>query len=156
MNTTVTFSVLLMQIFRETGCTIRKAHDIIKNAGSALSYQTLSAYRNFTSVPSAENARKILDAFGYPISDEELLACLDYSREQLKEIRETRDKYINKGLRLKVEQFGEDLTPAMLEQIINERIFEKTGKDGNFSKYVEQLIKEDIQNSTKEKKWIQK
>lgn len=152
MNTTVTFSVLLIQIFRETGCTTRKAHAIIKDAGFDLSYQTLSAYRNFTSVPSVENARKILEAFHYPISDEELLACIDYSREQLRELKETTEKYINKGLRLKVRNFDENMTPALLEEIVNERIREKTGENGSFSRYVELLIKEDLENSTKEKK----
>ena len=147
----ITFSALLSQLVDESGMTNRKValaiQDELKkeNSNVTLSYPSFFAYRNFTMVPSFEKASIIVKYFNYDISNEELSNILEYSRSELKKIKEDDNKDIRQGIRIKPSNFSDDMSASELEIIIKNRIDELYGEDkGSINGYINDLIKDDL------------
>ena len=147
----ITFSALLAQLVDESGMTNRKVALEIQeklrkeNSNVSLSYPAFFAYRNFTMVPTFEKALIIVNFFNYDISNEDLSAILEYSRSELKKMREDEAKDIRQGIRIKPSNFYEGLSASELEIIINQRIDELYGEgNGSMNAYVNDLIKNDL------------
>ena len=152
MESQITFSTLLTQLVDESEDSLRKTALKLQNRLNAqnssinMSYQTLAAYRNFTSVPSFERAATILDFFNYQIDSQRLTEILDYSRMELKKINEEKD--IRQGIRLNPKNFKDNFSATELEIIIKQRINEIYGNEnGSINSYVTDLIKNDLISS---------
>ena len=147
----ITFAALLSQLVDESGMSNRKvALDIQKklkeqNSNISLSYPSFFAYRNFTMVPSFEKASIIVDYFNYDITNEELSSILEYSRNELKKLKEEENKDIRQGIRINPSNFSENLSTSELEILIKNRIDELYGEDkGSLNAYINDLIKSDL------------
>ena len=147
----ITFAALLSQLVDESGMSNRKvALDIQKklkeqNSNISLSYPSFFAYRNFTMVPSFEKASIIVDYFNYDITNEELSSILEYSRNELKKLKEDDNKDIRQGIRINPSNFSENLSTSELEILIKNRIDELYGEDkGSLNAYINDLIKSDL------------
>lgn len=152
MEPQITFSTLLTQLVNESEESLRqiakKIQDILtdQNSSVKLSYQTLAAYRNFTSVPSFERAVIIMTYFNYSIDNQQLTEILDYSRSELKKMNEEKD--IRQGIRLNPRNFEDGMSVTELEIIIKQRIAEIYGEDnGSINTYVTDLMKKDLISS---------
>ena len=147
----ITFAALLSQLVDESGMSNRKvALDIQKklkeqNSNISLSYPSFFAYRNFTMVPSFEKASIIVDYFNYDITNEELSSILEYSRNELKKLKEDDNKDIRQGIRINPSNFSRNLSTSELEILIKNRIDELYGEDkGSLNAYINDLIKCDL------------
>ena len=147
----ITFAALLSQLVDESGMSNRKvALDIQKklkeqNSNISLSYPSFFAYRNFTMVPSFEKASIIVDYFNYDITNEELSSILEYSRNELKKLKEDDNKDIRQGIRINPSNFSKNLSTSELEILIKNRIDELYGEDkGSLNAYINDLIKSDL------------
>ena len=147
----ITFAALLSQLVDESGMSNRKvALDIQKklkeqNSNISLSYPSFFAYRNFTMVPSFEKASIIVDYFNYDITNEELSSILEYSRNELKKLKEDDNKDIRQGIRINPSNFSRNLSTSELEILIKNRIDELYGEDkGSLNAYINDLIKSDL------------
>ena len=143
----ITFAALLSQLVDESGMSNRKvALDIQKklkeqNSNISLSYPSFFAYRNFTMVPSFEKASIIVDYFNYDITNEELSSILEYSRNELKKLKEDDNKDIRQGIRINPSNFSRNLSTSELEILIKNRIDELYGEDkGSLNAYINDLI----------------
>ena len=147
----IAFAALLSQLVDESGMSNRKvALDIQKklkeqNSNISLSYPSFFAYRNFTMVPSFEKASIIVDYFNYDITNEELSSILEYSRNELKKLKEDDNKDIRQGIRINPSNFSKNLSTSELEILIKNRIDELYGEDkGSLNAYINDLIKSDL------------
>ncbi len=147
----ITFAALLSQLVDESGMNNRQvALDIQKklaeeNSNVTLSYPSFFAYRNFTMVPSFEKASIIIKYFHYDISNDELSQILEYSRNELRKLKEDDNKDIRQGVRIKPKHFSESISTSELEIMIKDRMNELYGEDkGSFNLYVNDLIKSDL------------
>lgn len=138
------FSVVLRQLIDYSELSMRDLAAELKQSGSNISYPALAAYKNYYSVPPFDRARQILDMFQYEISDDELIAMLEYSRSELKSMREDNYSVIQQGLRIPASQFGQSYNAIQVRDIIDQRIEELLPENGNFNAYVTYLIKNDL------------
>lgn len=142
---TTTFSMLLTQIMEASDIRfVRDAYKIISEKRVDISYPTFANYKSFNTVPSYNIARQILDALGYSVSDEELVDILDYSNKELKSIRDYGKKTMQRGISLIPSYFGEDLNADTLQSLIEVRVHDLFGENGNVNHYINQLIKTDL------------
>ena len=138
----LTFSTLLTQILNASGMSLTKASQYLEEKGINVPYSSLAAYKAFTSVPEYDRAVEILNGFDYPISSEELLEVIQYSKSELKDYKTDTRQYLNKGLRLNPKQFQEDMTADELERILEVRMNEIG--EPNLNSYISKLIKNDL------------
>ena len=141
LNMTFTFSSLFIQLLSSSEMSLRKVHQLLNDT---ISYPALSSYKNFNTVPPLDRARAILNVFNYPISDDELLEILAYSKKELKEYNEDDDKLYRKSIRIVPSDIQANLTRQALEQIITSRVLDVDPENGNINKYITELIKKDL------------
>lgn len=138
-----TFSGLMRQLLDSSNMSSKQLYLVLKEKNAGISYPAIGSYKNFDSVPSFDRAKKILDAFGYDIPDEELTEILEYSREELKSIRQD-EQMIQQGVRLSPKYFSKEINAAELRTMIDSRIEEISAVNGNFNSYMSWLIKRDL------------
>ena len=134
----------MRQLLESSNYSVRDLHQKLAEAGSSISYPALAAYKNYYSVPPFDRARTILNVFEYDIPDTALAEVLQYSREELKSLREDNYEVIQQGLRIQAYQFGGSLNAVQIRDLIDERIAELFDDNGNFNSYVLYLIKNDL------------
>ena len=139
-----TFSVILIQLLQGYNMKMSTLHKRLEEAGAGISYPSLAAYKNFDSVPTFDRARRILDALGYEISDEALTEVLEYSRKELKLMREDDSSVMSQGVRLSPKAFSSEINAYELKELIDQRISDVFSGNGNFNSYVTKLIKDDL------------
>ncbi|MBR3354262.1 MAG: hypothetical protein IKG47_02705 [Oscillospiraceae bacterium] len=140
--TSETFSGILIQLMDGSRMNLRKAHDMLKEKGIQVSYQSLAAYKAFTGVPAYDKAQAILTAFDYPIEESELFDILENSRDRLKEMNQDSRKYLQRSIRINPNLFNSDMTVEALELLLEQRI-EELGEN-TVNAYVSNLIKKDL------------
>ena len=138
-----TFSGLIRQLLESSNMTARQLFRILQDRNTDISYPAIGSYKNYDSVPSFDRARAILDALEYEISDEDLADILQYSRDELKTIRQD-EQTIQQGVRLSPKFFSDNINAAELRTMIDSRIEEITTVNGNFNSYISWLIKNDL------------
>lgn len=126
--------------------TARQLFRILRDRNVDISYPAIGSYKNYDSVPSFDRARAILDALEYEISDDDLSEILQYSRDELKEIRQD-EQTVQQGVRLSPKFFSGNINAAELRTMIDSRIEELTSVNGNFNSYISWLIKNDLTNA---------
>lgn len=147
-----TFSAILAQLVNESKQSTRKIVKDIDNSTKdeqtrvSISYPAFASYKNFDTVPSYEKAKKILSFFDYDISDNELTEVLNYSRQELKKIKDSDSKDMRQGIRLSPANFGLDSADD-LSVIIQRRITELGVRNRSVNTYISELIKKDLQDS---------
>ena len=142
-----TFSRIMRQLLESSGITMRQLYRKLIEMNSDISYPALGSYKNYDSVPSFVRARMILDAFGYEVTDEELSEILQYSRAELKTIREDDQTMIQQGVRLSPRNFSKNMKADELRSMIDQRIAELGPDISNFNSYITWLIKDDLMQS---------
>ena len=139
-----TFSSIMRQLLGSSGMTMRQLYRKLNEENSDISYPALGSYKNYDSVPSFDRARMIFDAFGYEVRDEELSEILQYSRAELKTIREDDQTMVQQGVRLSPRNFMKDMKADELRSLIDDRIAELAPDINNFNSYITRLIKDDL------------
>lgn len=139
-----TFSSIMRQLLGSSGMTMRQLYRKLNEENSDISYPALGSYKNYDSVPSFDRARMIFDAFGYDATDDELSDILQYSRAELKTIREDDQTMIQQGVRLSPKNFSKDMKADELRSLIDDRIAELAPDINNFNSYITRLIKDDL------------
>ena len=139
-----TFSKILIQLLGSSHMNMRDLYRALQAKDAGISYPALGSYKSFNSVPSFDRARMILDVFGYDISDEELSEILQFSRDELKSIREEDPMFMQQGVRLSPKSFSDDINVTELRSMIDSRIADINPDNGNFNSYVTSLIKDDL------------
>lgn len=141
----ITFSVLLSQILTASGIRFAKAgYELVRDAGVNVSYSTFANYKAFTTVPSFNMARQILDCFDYQCSDEELRSILDYSNRELHYLRTGEKRILQRGISLNPEYFEESLSPDALQAMLEDAAQTQLGPDGTVNQYINELIRNDL------------
>ncbi len=138
-----TFSGLMRQLLESSNMTARQLYRILRDRNEDISYPAIGSYKNYDSVPSFDRARAILDALEYEISDDDLSEILQYSRDELKTIRQD-EQTVQQGVRLSPKFFSANINAAELRTMIDGRIEELTSVNGNFNSYISWLIKNDL------------
>lgn len=147
MNTNLTFSVLMTQLYEESDFkTMKELSDALSESGAPIKYTTLMSYKKFEVVPPFEKAKQIVHAFEYDLPDDDLQKILDYSRSELKAINSSR-RYLQRGFRLNPRHFRKDMTVEQLEQRISERADTLFGDNATINMYIEYLIKKDMEEN---------
>lgn len=147
MNTNLTFSVLMTQLYEESDFkTMKELSDALSESGAPIKYTTLMSYKKFEVVPPFEKAKQIVHAFEYDLPDDDLQKILDYSRSELKAINSSR-RYLQRGFRLNPRHFRKDMTVEQLEQRISERADTLFGDNATINMYIEYLIKKDMEDN---------
>ena len=139
-----TFSSIMRQLLGSSGMTMRQLYRKLNEENSDISYPALGSYKNYDSVPSFDRARMIFDAFGYDATNDELSDILQYSRAELKTIREDDQTMIQQGVRLSPKNFSKDMKADELRSLIDDRIAELAPDINNFNSYITRLIKDDL------------
>lgn len=147
MNTNLTFSVLMTQLYEESDFkTMKELSDALSESGAPIKYTTLMSYKKFEVVPPFEKAKQIVHTFEYDLPDDDLQKILDYSRSELKAINSSR-RYLQRGFRLNPRHFRKDMTVEQLEQRISERADTLFGDNATINMYIEYLIKKDMEEN---------
>lgn len=147
MNTNLTFSVLMTQLYEESDFkTMKELSDALSESGAPIKYTTLMSYKKFEVVPPFEKAKQIVRTFEYDLPDDDLQKILDYSRSELKAINSSR-RYLQRGFRLNPRHFRKDMTVEQLEQRISERADTLFGDNATINMYIEYLIKKDMEEN---------
>ena len=139
-----TFSSIMRQLLESSNITMRQLYRKLNENNADISYPALGSYKNYDSVPSFDRARMIFDAFGYDATDDELSDILQYSRAELKTIREDDQTMIQQGVRLSPKNFSKDMKADELRSLIDDRIAELAPDINNFNSYITRLIKDDL------------
>lgn len=142
-----TFSGIFIQLLESSDMSMRDIYRALKEKGVNISYPALAAYKSFNSVPPFDRARMILDVFGYEISDDDLSDILQYSKSELKSIREDDLPFLQQGVRLSPKSFSENINVGELRSFIEDRIQEIELENNTFNSYVTKLIKDDLTNA---------
>ena len=139
-----TFSGLLIQLLTASGKTIKDLYDDLVRSGSSISYQSLSSYKRYMTVPVFERAKTILTVLHYnSLSDQELVDILEFSRNELRRLKEENRADVRQGVRLIPSKFDPSLSADELDIMITRRISELSIGQ-NFNDYVTYLIRNDL------------
>lgn len=131
------FSDLLKSLMTEKHFqTAKQVYEWLQADDCEIAYSSLVRYISGSACPAFGKAKKILNAFEYEITDDELNELLINS----KKATDTNDTSVMKGTVLSSKDFG--IGVVEIEELINRRIVET--ESSSFSSYVSKLIKDDL------------
>ena len=93
-------------------------------------------------VPTFETCERILHTLGFQLSMQDMQEIVQYSKRTYLENKEP--VTLQKGLRISPSAIMENCSVYQLENMLHARIEQLYGADGNFNKYVSDLIKNDL------------
>lgn len=140
------FATILKQLISGSGLNLIKTLNYLQNHDVSVSYSALSTYQKGNAVPSFDRARSILDAFDYPIEDDDLREILNMSRSRMQEQHEQSSDVVNTSIRLRPEYFG-NMSASDLLFTIRDRVKTFPEADGNMNRYINFLIRKDLVES---------
>lgn len=143
--TNITFSMLLTQILNGSGIRYAKTgYEHIHERGVPISYSTFANYKSFTTVPTFNTARSILNCFDYRIDDSELQDIIDYSNRELKANRSGIRRTFQRGISMNPDYFEDGMSVEQLQSMLEDRVTEEFGEDGTINQYISYLVRKDL------------
>ena len=145
------FSMLLNDSMTAVGIlNHRRLEEYLLEQGiTGVTYKRVSDYLNDERVPSPELGQKILFALGEEYTLEEMREIVEYSKTVSKEKREElsiiRSQKERKVVNIDYGRLVKGLTHYEAKAVLLARIEEICGKENDFSTYVMNLIKKDLQ-----------
>lgn len=117
-----------------------------------INFRRISEYLRGVSTPPYDKARALMDALDIPIGEAELKESLELNRELIRDEKEEilTERY-NRSVTvtIKFRKLGSKSTEESLieiEQRLYRRVKDLFGDEKNLTKYVERLIKKDLEN----------
>lgn len=104
----LTFSGFMSQMIESERMYLSDLERRMEELGIPIAYSTLRSYKTSASIPSFANAKKINQAFGDPLSDEDLLDVLEYSKQTNRKMNEAHGKSFQRGIRIDPRAIGKD------------------------------------------------
>ena len=148
------FSKILSDAFFDIGIyTCRGAESYLVEKGCTnINFRRISDYKSGYYVPPFEKANAMLKALAIDITAEDLEKVLEYSREKAKQVRmqtqDIKERAINRRqtIVLKFKEINPNLSEDLTRDIVEERIVALYEDKGSYSKYVNMLIKKDLED----------
>lgn len=147
------FSSLLGKAMDDSELKAVELEGLLRERGTEnINFRRISEYLHGVSTPPFDKARVLMDTLDIPIGDEELKESLELNRELIREEREEilNDRY-NRSVTVTIRFRNIGKSSKMEDIIDNEemlyrRVTELFGDEKNLKKYVERLIKKDLEN----------
>lgn len=151
MENMQTFGELFSDLITLSGYkTIRRVAGVLNDNGvEDIDFRRVSDYMKGTRVPKHKKAASILRAMDYEIGEEELEDLLDYSRDESKktnmELADMRSRLSTRAVYIDFSKLMEGFESEEAKLMMNNRIAEIYGDEKYISKYVNDLIRKDLE-----------
>lgn len=137
------FSEILKTEITDQGIQLSEVCSLIND--DTITAKRLSEYQNGFHSPPFEKARKILDALGYEMSEDDLKESLKENREICRQNKEySSDRYKVISLRIRFTKLLPGKQPEEVERLLRNRIFDLYGDETRISNYLHDLISKDL------------
>ena len=127
----------------------KEMEELLKERGvSDISYKRVSDYRRGLHIPAFERAKAMMEALDIPITDEQLLTALKNDKERRKrDVRNqiTDNVFFKSAVRFKPGELLDGCDEDTALEILHARMKELYGSDSQFSAYVTELIRKDLE-----------
>lgn len=147
------FSHILSDAMSDSGITTCRGVEavLIENGTTDINFRRVSEYKNGYTVPPFEKAKSLLSALKYTIDDSELTRILEESRERAKDVKEefgfNRQKgIIKRRININLNEILSEFEESAAEKVLEKRVKDLYGDENMFSRYVNMLIKKDLED----------
>ena len=146
-----TFGELFSDLVTLSGyTTVRRVAGVLNDNGvEDIDFRRVSDYMKGTRVPKHKKAASILRALDYEISDMDLEDLLDYSRDESRktnmELADMRSRLSTRAVYIDFSKLMEGFESEEAKLLMNNRIVEIYGDEKNASRYVNDLIRKDLE-----------
>ena len=149
MELAIPFYQLLQEAMDFTENNMKSLEGLLQENGvNNINFRRISDYVNGQYTPPYTKAKHLLDAMGYSMSEEELVASLEANKQHIKELsfykKEKKSEY-QTSIRLKLRNILPDREPEYVQFMLENRIKELYGPEGKLSIYIQDLIATDLQ-----------
>ena len=138
-------STILKEYLRENPSAIttrKKLQTYLNEHQYPISYQSVKELVAGRQVPTFETCERILHTLGFQFTLQEIQEIVEYSKQTYLENKEP--VTLQKGLRISPSAIMENCSVLQLEDMLHTRIEQLYGAEGNFNKYICDLIKNDL------------
>ena len=149
MNRVIPFSDVLKEAMEYTGNNTKSLERLLIEKGvEDISFRRISDYANGQNNPSYSRAKHLIDALGYEMTEDELVASLEANRENVRQLnayrRDKKSEY-KTAIRLKLKNILPNREPEYVQFMLENRITDLYGQEGKLNNYIQDLIAADLQ-----------